>query len=85
MHQTTVIELQYQISIICLRVPAFIIEFKSICWPVSDVFLLPHGFPMEEVVIGHIWDTTAGLFHDFHGLDIDFSGFLQREELLHFL
>lgn len=54
-------------------------------WPVCDVFLLPHGLPMEEVVIGHIWDAAARLFHDVHGFGIDFSGFLQREELLHFL
>lgn len=40
---------------------------------------------MEEVVIGHIWDATAGLFHDVHGFGVDLSGFLQREELLHFL
>lgn len=40
---------------------------------------------MEEVVIGHIWDAAARLFHDFHGFGIDFSRFLQREELLHFL
>lgn len=40
---------------------------------------------MEEVVVGHIWDTAARLFHDFHGFGIDFSGLLQREELLHFL
>lgn len=40
---------------------------------------------MEEVVIGHIWDTAAGLLHDFHGFGIDFSSFLQREKLLHLL
>lgn len=53
--------------------------------PVSDVFLLPHGFPVEEVVIGHIWNTTAGLFHDLHSFGINLPGFLQREKLLHFL
>lgn len=40
---------------------------------------------MEEVVIGHIRDTTARFFHDLHRLGIYFSGFLQGEELLHFL
>lgn len=40
---------------------------------------------MEEVVIGHIWDATAGLFHDIHSFGINLSSFLQREELLHFL
>lgn len=40
---------------------------------------------MEEVVIGHIWDAATGLFHDIHSFDINFSSFLQREELLHFL
>lgn len=40
---------------------------------------------MEEVVIGHIWHSTAGLFHDLHCLMVDLPGFLQREELLHFL
>lgn len=40
---------------------------------------------MEEVVISHIWDATAGLFHDIHSFGINLSSFLQREELLHFL
>lgn len=40
---------------------------------------------MEEVVIGNIWDTTAGLLHDLHGFGINLSSFLQGEELLHLL
>lgn len=40
---------------------------------------------MEEVVIGHIWNATAGLFHDLHSWGIYLASFLQGEELLHFL
>lgn len=53
--------------------------------PVGDVLLLPHGLPVEEVVVGHIWDAAAGLLHDLHGVGVDLSRFLQREKLLHFL
>lgn len=59
----------------------------ALCYPppVGDVLLLPHGLPVEEVVVGHIWDAAAGLLHDLHGVGVDLSRFLQREKLLHLL
>lgn len=59
----------------------------ALCYPppVGDVLLLPHGLPVEEVVVGHIWDAAAGLLHDLHGVGVDLSRFWQREKLLHLL
>lgn len=53
--------------------------------PVGDVLLLPLGLPVEEVVVGHIWDAAAGLLHFLHGVGVDLSCLLKPEKLLHLL